>query len=352
MSWYDRLINIPRLRKALLDEESQKIFDARIDYLCTRNEENYLNTIDSIPKKWRCEELNRKINGKSEIIIFGCGCDGLKQKRVLDLCNIELTYWRDNNLKVIGTEVNGKTVLSVDEVIQQHKESLIIIGSRKYANEMYEDLKKGNVSDDNILKSEYGILVANSGNQYFDVFEPIHDEVFIDAGAYNGDTILDYFEWVDGKNKKVYAMEPIKEMAEHIVDMINEKKINHVILENVAAWNKQEKVRFNIGGAGSYINDAGEIEVNAIDMDTMVNNDKVTYIKMDIEGSELKSLEGAQNIIKKYVPRLAICIYHKPEDIILIEEYILSLNADYHFYIRHYASNMWETVLYAVPKYK
>lgn len=87
-------------------------------------------------------------------------------------------------------------------------------------------------------------------------------------------------------------------------------------------------------------------------MDTMINNDKVTYIKMDIEGSELKALEGAQNIIKKYVPRLAICIYHKPEDIILIEEYILSMNSDYHFYIRHYASNMWETVLYAVPKYK
>lgn len=71
---------------------------------------------------------------------------------------------------------------------------------------------------------------------------------------------------------------------------------------------------------------------------------------MDIEGSELKALEGARNIIEKYIPRLAVCIYHKPEDIILIEEYLLNLNPDYHFYIRHYASNMWETVLYAVPK--
>lgn len=352
MNWYDRLVNIPRLRNALLDEESQKIFDARIDYLCTRNEEDYLNVIHSIPQKWRCQELNRKIKGKTEIIIFGCGRDGLRQKRVLDLCNVELTYWCDNNPKVIGTTVNGKTVLSLDEVIQNHKESLIIIGSRRYANEMYEDLKKRNVSDDNILKAEYGILVALCGRQYFDVFDPINDEVFIDAGAYNGDTILDYFAWVNGKNRKVYAMEPIKEMKEHIVNMINEKNLNDVIVKNVAAWNKQEKVKFYMEGAGSRINDNGEIEVNAIDIDTLINNDKVTYIKMDIEGSELKALKGARNIIEKYIPRLAICIYHKPEDIILIEEYLLNLNPDYHFYIRHYASNMWETVLYAVPKGK
>lgn len=70
---------------------------------------------------------------------------------------------------------------------------------------------------------------------------------------------------------------------------------------------------------------------------------------MDIEGSELKALEGAKATIMKNHPRLAICIYHKPMDVIEIPFYIQKLVPEYKFYIRHYASNMWETVLYAIP---
>ena len=69
---------------------------------------------------------------------------------------------------------------------------------------------------------------------------------------------------------------------------------------------------------------------------------------MDIEGSELEALKGAAETIKKWRPKLAISIYHKYEDIIEIPEYILSIVPDYSFYIRHYSSDIWETVLYAI----
>ncbi|MDR1086700.1 MAG: FkbM family methyltransferase [Endomicrobium sp.] len=69
---------------------------------------------------------------------------------------------------------------------------------------------------------------------------------------------------------------------------------------------------------------------------------------MDIEGAELDALVGAKDTIRKYKPRLAICIYHKPSDIIDIPLYILSLVPEYKLYIRHYSTYKWETVLYCV----
>ncbi len=71
---------------------------------------------------------------------------------------------------------------------------------------------------------------------------------------------------------------------------------------------------------------------------------------MDIEGSELKALEGATETIRKYKPKLAICVYHKPEDIIEIPKKILELNPNYKLWLRHYSYVDTETVLYAIDE--
>ncbi|MFI3174418.1 MAG: FkbM family methyltransferase [Bacillota bacterium] len=73
---------------------------------------------------------------------------------------------------------------------------------------------------------------------------------------------------------------------------------------------------------------------------------------MDIEGAELVALQGGEQTIKKYKPKLAICIYHKPEDVIELFAYIKNLVPEYKFYIRHYSNTQTETVLYAIPPKK
>lgn len=350
MSWYDNLVGLKNVREALMDEESKVLLDARINYFCTRNQDDFINVIYSIPKKWRCIEILEHQKGDSqEIIIFGCGYDGKKQKEILDLCQLPLSYWCDNNKERVGTYVDNSLVLSVDEVVENHRNSLVIIGSRKYANEMYDDLISRNFPSSNILRSQFGILVANCGKQYFDIFEPEEMEYYIDAGSYNGDTIFDYLSWVNGKNKKIYAMEPLEEMVEVIKKRIDKDKVKNVIVNNNAAWNRKEELFFRENGSGSSVCIDGKRAIRGIDIDTMVGTERITFIKMDIEGAELKALEGAKETIIRNKPKLAICIYHKPEDVILISEYILKLNPEYKLYIRHYASNMWETVLYAVP---
>lgn len=83
-------------------------------------------------------------------------------------------------------------------------------------------------------------------------------------------------------------------------------------------------------------------------MDDVVD-EKVTFIKMDIEGAEYEALLGAKETIQKNKPKLAISIYHKPEDIISIPKLIKSMVPNYRLYIRHYSNADNETVLYAIP---
>jgi hypothetical protein len=73
---------------------------------------------------------------------------------------------------------------------------------------------------------------------------------------------------------------------------------------------------------------------------------------MDIEGSELKGLQGAEETICTFRPKLAISLYHKDEDIIMIPEYLHKLDLGYEFFLDHFTIHRWETVLFASPKHE
>lgn len=82
-------------------------------------------------------------------------------------------------------------------------------------------------------------------------------------------------------------------------------------------------------------------------LDDVLQGKKCTFLKMDIEGSELNALKGAAETIKKWKPRLAICIYHKPEDIIEIPLYVKKLVPEYKLKMRQYSTYFYDTVMYA-----
>ena len=73
------------------------------------------------------------------------------------------------------------------------------------------------------------------------------------------------------------------------------------------------------------------------------------YIKIDIEGSEASLLKGATNIIKRDRPILLLAIYHKWDDIFKLQNYLINLNLEYKFYIRHYSLSVAKTILYCIP---
>ena len=69
---------------------------------------------------------------------------------------------------------------------------------------------------------------------------------------------------------------------------------------------------------------------------------------MDIEGAELDTLHGAKNMIDIDKPKMAVCVYHRMDDILTIPEYLIRINPEYKLYMRHHNCNITETVLYAV----
>ena len=62
----------------------------------------------------------------------------------------------------------------------------------------------------------------------------------------------------------------------------------------------------------------------------------------------MDAIEGASNIIRKFKPRLAIAVYHKPEDLWKIPFKLKSLNPGYKFYFGHHSPVSWESIFYAV----
>ncbi len=188
--------------------------------------------------------------------------------------------------------------------------------------------------------------------QYFDndIIPFSQNEVFVDCGAYNGDTVLAFIENLKANNitgyNKIYAFEADKKNFAKLC--ANVKSLKNIEVIPMGVYDDAKTLFFgNEGTTAARISDRGT-SIETTKIDEAVKNDNVTFIKMDIEGSELKALKGAENIIKRCRPKLAICVYHKSEDLITIPQYIQSLNPNYKLYFRNYEEQAVESVIYAV----
>lgn len=181
-------------------------------------------------------------------------------------------------------------------------------------------------------------------------------DTVIDAGGCWGDTALNFASEV-GDNGKVYSFEFIPgnvSIMKKNFSLNSELKKRIEIVEH-PVWNESDvKMYCNDFGPASTIQSAysaeHNIEVSAITIDDFVlrkNIQKIDFIKMDIEGAETFALQGAMETIKKFKPKLAICVYHSLTDFFEIPKLIDDLNLGYKFYLDHFTHGGGETILYA-----
>lgn len=186
--------------------------------------------------------------------------------------------------------------------------------------------------------------------QYFDkdLIYYSSDNIFLDCGSYIGDTIEYYKKWSQNIFSKVYAIEADIENFRILDEKFKSDK--RVYPLNIGVWDKLCDISFdNLGSGSGYISEAGKAVIHADKIDSIVGNDRIDFIKMDIEGAEYNALIGARDTIKRVHPRLMISAYHKQDDFIRIPLLIKSLCPDYKIYFRHYRKmSVQETVCYAL----
>lgn len=197
-------------------------------------------------------------------------------------------------------------------------------------------------------------IVDDAESQYFDAdIIGNNISVFVDAGAYIGDTVEKFMELYGQNYSKVFCMEPDKENYQLLCNNVQNNNWDRVFTYNIGLHSKSEKLRFDTisrgGGTSNHVAEDGNVIVDVNRLDAIIE-ESVDLIKMDIEGSELEALKGSEQIIKKYRPALAICIYHKKEDYFEIPKLIHELCNQYKFYVRQYSFSDAETILYAVVK--
>ena len=189
----------------------------------------------------------------------------------------------------------------------------------------------------------------DKGFIYENIFHLGSDEIFVDLGAYDGDTVREFADFTNGKYRKIFALEADSKNYRKLIK--NTEGMPEVYACNLAAWDKKETLLFEKKkGRNSKISTVGTAEVQAADVDSLIN-EKITVLKMDVEGSEEKAIAGARETIKKYRPKMYVCAYHRNSDMYSIPLLINSICEDYKFYFYHQRYiPAWESNFYAVAE--
>jgi FkbM family methyltransferase len=178
------------------------------------------------------------------------------------------------------------------------------------------------------------------------------DEVFVDCGAFTGDTIDAFLAARNRQFGQIVAIEPDVancRMLQHHVEARYPAEAHRIRIEPVALGSGAGTITFDAMGSVRSKVGPGTTTVQVATMDELLASSPPTYIKFDIEGAEHDAIVGGSTVIGATMPVLAVSLYHKPEDLWDLPLLVQSIRPDYRMYARRYSDERWEQVLYAVP---
>jgi FkbM family methyltransferase len=275
-------------------------------------------------------------------------------------CNVSGEGWHEfeNYLKGSG---KVSSIYLYGNIHSQYYENLnidysFIENNQHTLEHLYHALADNHSRD--VLAAYYNLRISGktsyikglfSDDQYFPDFIKLRDgEIFVDCGAYDGNTIKAFIKHMGDLNySQIYAFEPdARNFSE-----LTARGFDKLTAIQKGVYHKKTTLRFagNNGKESSFIS-SGDCEVEVDTIDNILQGDRATYIKMDVEGTELSAIEGARETIIKHKPKLAISVYHKVEDLITLPQKILEYVPEYRIYLRSHRPTAQDTVLYCLHK--
>lgn len=338
-----------------------------------------------------------------KIVLYGMGDGAEKIRNVLELIDVQVDDIMASDEFVRGHSFLGIRVKKLSEIEELYGDNFIILVSfgtqlpevmeriyaiaekhelyapnvpvvgdglftLDYAREHYDELKSAYslMADEQSKKVFENIIRYKlSGDirllrecetpreEMFDLLNVNAEETYVDLGAYNGDTLVEFLNETSMKFKKLYAMEPDHKNYTKLKRRLY--MIGSALLEayNCGAWDSETTMCFDLkAGRSSKVSATSSArcrEVKMMSVDHMLCGGEATLIKYDVEGSEEKALNGTKNTIAKYRPKLNVAVYHRNEDMFSIPLQIAALNKKYKIYLRHhpYVPD-WDTNLYCL----
>ncbi len=348
--------------------------------------------------------------GGGQLVLFGAGNLGRRIVATLRSGQLEPVAFADNRPALWGTAVDGIPVLSPTEAAARFGSSALFVvtiwspGHRyaatrdqlnaigckhvicatrlrwKFAQQLLPDYCQGlphglyenaasilaaaalmadDFSQQEFLRQvrwralgDFGELSPPQPHQYFPdgLFSLAANEVFVDCGAYNGITVQRFIKRVP-EFKKIYAIDADPSNYDDLCRFIAQApQRDRIHAYRLAIGEEHATVRFeSTGTVQAAISSSGDIEVEQVPLDDLLQGEAPTYIKMDIEGAEYGALAGSRQLIAKSDPLLAVCLYHTPIDFWRIPLRIHELAPKHTLHIRPHVEDGWDLVCYAVP---
>lgn len=256
---------------------------------------------------------------------------------------VDYTYFRRCHELFHGDPYNLPSCSDVDEMLRNEESVAMVYDwlEDDLSRETFRKIVQFRLVDDSI---EVPTMVQDSQYFEYEFYNKRSDECFVDCGAFDGISLRTFLKENENQFESYYGFEPdrqnLKRLTEYVLSLPEEMQSKMKVFA-AAAYDKVGVGKlYSLNGPGSFMADIGNEDVRITTIDKALGGGKATYIKMNIEGSELQALTGAEKTIKMYHPTLAIAGYHKTWDLWEVPMIIKEFHPGYKMYLRSYMNHL------------
>lgn len=236
-------------------------------------------------------------------------------------------------------------VLFDDEFISENFDKIskvYYLLADEQSRKVYENVLKFYYTGDINLLDE---ITTEKEEAFNNILKLGDNEVYVDLGAYNGDTIDEFLHYSGGTYRKIIAFEPNSKNFSKLKAHCGE--LENIDMWELGAYSHNTVLEFNNkAGRNSAIAERGT-KTRVASVDSILCGMSAGYIKADVEGADYETILGMKNTLKNFKPKLNFSAYHRFEDIFRLAILINEINPDYKIYLRHHPYiPAWDTNLY------